>query len=236
MDDDYAGEVRPSRRWSRRVVRTERRWGFMKRKILALGLFSLCAVAFFTGESQAWFGPLNPYSPWSFWNCHNRYVTQITCRPYNAFTPICWGNLVCDGCCPNPCAVAGGCMPVNMGLPPFAAPGCCGPMGGGPSFAGCGPQGCMGNDMMPLMQPAPMAMPGPGPMPEIRNQPLFNAPMPQPLPPGPANPNMTMYPPTGVTQANYPMYPPYNPNYCLPQYYNPYMPQQAAPYYWYGGR
>ena len=22
--------------------------------------------------------------------------------PYNAFTPICWGNLICDGCCPSP--------------------------------------------------------------------------------------------------------------------------------------
>ena len=222
----------------------------MKRRILALGLFSLCAVALFTGESHAWFGPL------SFWNCHNRYVTQITCRPYNAFTPICWGNLVCDGCCPNPCAVAGGCMPMNMGLPPFAAPGCCGPVCGGMGMGmGCGPQGCMASDM-PLMQPPPA--PSPRPMPDIRTQP-WSPPMPMPMPQGPPNPNMTMYPPTGltqmmpmqqapmypnmpmyppgdVTQANYPMYQPYYPAYPMPQYYNPYAMPQAAPYYWYSGR
>jgi hypothetical protein len=204
----------------------------MKRKILAVGLLSLCALALFTGESRAWFGPLNPYCPWSFWSPHNRYVTQITCRPYNAFTPICWGNLVCDGCCPNPCAVAGGCMPMNMGLPPFAAPGCCGPMAGGPGFGGCGPQGCMASDM-PLMQGPPMPMQGSGPMPDIRSQP-WSAPM--PMPQGPPNPNMTMYPPNGLTQANYPMYQPYYPTPYMPQYYNPYMPQQAPPAYWYGAR
>ncbi len=211
------------------------RCGLMKRKILALGLFSLCTLAFFTGESQAWFnGPFSPYNPCSFWNRHNRYVTQITCRPYNAFTPICWGNLVCDGCCPNPCAAASGCMPMQMGVPPFPAPGCCGPFcGGPPAFGGGGPQGYMASDM-PLMQPPPMPGPGPGPMPDIRNQP-WTPPMPMPQGP-PAGPNMTMYPPNGITQANYPMYQPYYPNYYAPQYYNPYMPQQPAPYYWYGSR
>ena len=191
----------------------------MKRKILALGLFSLCSLAFFAGESQAFFGLLSPYHPSSLWHRHNRYVTHITCRPYNAFTPICWGNLVCDGCCPSPCGVASGQMPMTMGAPPWAC-------GAGPCFgSGCGPNGCMASDM-PLMQGPPMHH---APMPNINTQP-FNAPMPMPLPMGP---NTTMYPPTGVAQANY--YPmPYYPNYYTPGYYNPYTNYQPAPYYWYG--
>src|SRR5882724_10277641 len=87
-------------------------------------------------ERIASMGLLNPCNPCSLWHCHNRYVTQITCRPYNAFTPICWGNLVCDGCCPQPCGVASGCLPMTFGVPPFAANGCGMPCMG-PS---CGPQ------------------------------------------------------------------------------------------------
>ena len=221
----------------------------MKRKILALGLFGLCGLAFFAAEAKAFFGLCSP------WHRHNRYVTQITCRPYNAFTPICWGNLVCDGCCPNPCGVASGQMPMNMGAPPWACP-CPGFDCGPPPFAGFpGCDGCLASDM-PMMAPPPMhgppmrgpmygpPMPGPygppmpGPMPPDNRQPPFIGPPPMPLPP---NPGMTMYPYTGVAQANYyPMYPqpqPY-PNYYMPTY-NPYMgwpAAQPAPYYWYGGR
>jgi hypothetical protein len=211
----------------------------MKRKILAIGLLSACCLMAIVGDSQAFFGLF--HHPWHH---HNRYVTQITCRPYNAFTPICWGNLNCDGCCPNPCAIAGGCMPMNFG---------------GPSFGGCGVP-CMGDacgasDMpmagnMPRPMSAPASMPTPGygypmphygyPMPNIYNQP-FTPPMPQTAPqPMPPGPNFGMYNPMyhGVAQANYyPMYmPQYAPNYSMPMYY----PQQGwqntapAPYYWYG--
>src|SRR5437764_753849 len=131
----------------------------MKRKILALGLFSLCCVALFVGDAAAWFGPLNPYRPCCFWNCRHRYATQITCRPYNAFTPICWGNLVCDGCCPNPCGVASGCLPMTMGAPPWA--GC-----GTPYMAG----GFAPN--FPHAADAPYMGAPPGqPMPDIRSTP-----------------------------------------------------------------
>src|SRR5471032_856016 len=105
----------------------------MKRNILAVSVFSLCCLALFSAESQAFFGLFSP------WNHHNRYTTQITCRPYNAFTPICWGNLVCDGCCPNPCGVASGQLPMNFGVPPFANFGCCGMPG-----MGCGGMPGMG--------------------------------------------------------------------------------------------
>lgn len=172
----------------------------MKRKI-AFGLFSLCTLALFATESQAW----------CLFRCH-KYTTQITCRPYNAFTPICWGNLTCDGCCPNPCGVAGGCLPMNMGAPPWAS-------GAGPCFGGA----CGHNAMVPAPAPA-------------NNQ--FTPPMPMPLPMGP---NTTMYPYQGVSQANfYPQ--PYYPQAYYPQSYYPYAPMyyypntayQPMPYYWHG--
>lgn len=184
----------------------------MKRKILALGLFSLCSLAVFAGESQAFFGLLSPYHPSSLWHKHNRYVTHITCRPYNAFTPICWGNLVCDGCVPSPCGVASGCLPMTMGVPPWAQASC-GPYMGG----GCAPDFSHATDMPPVHT---MPAPAPG----------FTGPPPQPLPPG-----HTMMPYTGVSQANYyPMYMPTYPNYYMPTYYNPYQAWQPNPYYWYG--
>ncbi|MSQ95950.1 MAG: hypothetical protein EXR98_15540 [Gemmataceae bacterium] len=183
----------------------------MKRKILAVGLFSLCCLALFTSDSSA-FGLLAPYRPGSLWNKHNRYTTTITCRPYNAFTPICWGNLVCDGCNPSPCGVANGCLPMTMGVPPFA---CVGGNFGAMPYMG----GASASDMhrMPPMHMAP--------------NPQFNPPM-------PTGPNTTMHPYTGVAQANYPMYAPqYYPNYYMPTYYNPNMGwqnTQQMPTYWYG--
>jgi len=182
----------------------------MKRNILALGFFSLCCLALFTGESNAFFGLLS-HHPSSLWHRHNRYVTTITCRPYNAFTPIAWGNLVCDGCNPNPCGVASGCLPMSMGIPPWAYQ-----YGMG---HGVGPGCCVGDAC------------GAGDMPAIRTQPSFTPPMPMPAAPG-----TTMYPPMpqGVSQANYYPQPMYAPQYYPGYYpaYNPYM--QQVPSYWYG--
>jgi hypothetical protein len=196
----------------------------MKRKILALGLFSLCCLALFAGESHAGF----LCHGCGFWPCHNHCVTQITCRPYNAFTPICWGNLVCDGCCPS----MGSCCPMPC------APSC------GPSWttsncqAFAGPNYSHATDM-----PGAPNVPA-KPMPDIRNQPF----PPMPMPVGPMGPNISMYPYSGVAQANYyPYTPPVYPNYYPPQYYNPYpayqpMPYnpypayQPMPYYWYPAR
>ncbi len=220
----------------------------MKRNILAVGLLSLCCLGLAAGESHAFFGLFNPCNPYSIWNCHNRYTTQITCRPYNAFTPICWGNLVCDGCCPNPCGVAGGCLPMTMGTPPFPCNGCgCGPMMGGGccpmpfTGGGCGSEGCCASDMGPMMAmppvtSRPMPYPQPQQMPPNNPNPGFQGPMPMPV-----GPNTTMmYPQNpGVAQAAYqqPYYPMPYPNYSMPTYYNPYAGwQQPMPYYWYGGR
>src|SRR5580658_10342963 len=124
----------------------------MKRKILALSVFSLCCVGLVTTPAQAWFGLFSP------WNGHNRYVTHITCRPYNAFTPICWGNLYCDGCCPNPCGVASGC---NM-MPSYGGCGYGGCAPGLPSFASTpwdAAPGSFPNNPYGPQQSIPMQMP-----------------------------------------------------------------------------
>lgn len=158
----------------------------MKRKILALSLFSLCTLAFAASESQAWPG-------WFHSCCHNRCVTQITCRPYNAFTPICWGNLVCDGCCPS---FGGGCqMPCSMGMPSFA----------GPCFGGA----CMATDR-----------PG-AQMPPVNNN--FTPPMPMPVNPGTTMyPQQNLSQANFYPQGYYPYMPAYNPYmgyYPMPYYY-----------------
>src|SRR5271168_3906033 len=127
----------------------------MKRNILALGLLSLCCVALCAGSAHALF---------DCWLPRHRYVTHITCRPYNAFTPICWGNLVCDGCNPSPCGCASGCLPMQFGAPPWACGSGCNPyMGGGHDFS-------RASDM---------------PMPDVRTQPSFTPPVPMQMPPGP---------------------------------------------------
>jgi len=108
-----------------------------------LGFLSLAALLLTGSSANAWFwdhcGPCcRPF--------HHCFETHITCRPYNAFTPICWGNLTCDGCCPNPCAVASGC---NM-MPSWG--GCSAPQFFGGYAAGCEPAcaGCMPGGGMPV--------------------------------------------------------------------------------------
>ena len=205
----------------------------MKRKILAVGLLSLCCLGLITSESQAFFGVFDPCNPYSLWNCRHRYTTQITCRPYNAFTPICWGNLVCDGCVPNPCGCAAGCLPMTMGVPPWACPG------GGCGMGGCGMGGgCCASDMGPMMAGPPMMSgpsPYPMPMPDNRGPGGFQGPMPMPVGP---NTTMMYLPNPGVAQANYQpaYYPMPYPNYYMPTNYDPYAGwQQPTPSYWYGG-
>ncbi len=226
----------------------------MKRKILAFGVLSLCAVALIAAETHAFFGLLHPHHPYSLWNHHNRYTTHITCRPYNAFTPICWGNLVCDGCCPSPCGVAGGCLPMNIGAPPWCGNyGMSGMPCAAPCMGGsCGPDGACASDMPPQMgmQPYMGMQPQMGmPIPDVRTAPFMP---PTPMPAGPGQVGYRPYanaqpmqmpmpmPWNGVAQANYSpnYYPaPQQGYYPMPMGYQPQpmwgYPQQI-PYYWYG--
>lgn len=68
----------------------------MKVKLLVLTALSLAGVALSAAPASAW---------WLLPRHHgiNRFSTVIVCRPYNAFTPVCHGSMVCDGCCPFSC-------------------------------------------------------------------------------------------------------------------------------------
>jgi len=70
----------------------------MKRNILALGLLTLAGLTLSAQNASAW-----------LLDClceHHmqKYSLYIVCRPYNAFTPVCYGNINCLGGCPAPCA------------------------------------------------------------------------------------------------------------------------------------
>jgi hypothetical protein len=159
----------------------------MKRNSLVLGLV-LAGLALSATQASAFFC----HKPWRF-RCH-RYATHITCRPYNAFTPICWGNLVCDGCCPNPCGVAAGCLPFNY-------------MGGWPAFAGT-----MGGCAAPVLGVPPTAPAAPGTFTPPPPAPATNSYYPGAYNPYAFNPYVNPY---GVMRVGYhPAYPGY--------YYNPY--------------
>ena len=159
----------------------------MKRKIL-LRIVQPLQLGFLRRESQAWL--LQCFH-------HHKYTTQITCRPYNAFTPICWGNLTCDGCCPS-FGCGGNQMPMMMGAP-YA---CAAPMYG---------NGCVAGNM-----------PNSAPMPPVNN---FTPPMPMPVTPGTTMypyqgvSQANFYPP----QAYYPSMPtyynPYAGYYPAPYYW-----------------
>src|SRR4051794_14589629 len=54
---------------------------------------------------------------WPFNCCGGHHCDMhICCRQYNAFTPVCWGNVHCDGCCPNFGCGMGSCMPGMCGM------------------------------------------------------------------------------------------------------------------------
>jgi hypothetical protein len=152
----------------------------VKRNLLVAGVLALVCLATGVGDVAA-YGLLSPFSRHSLWHPHNRYVTQITVRPYNAFTPIAWGNLVCDGCVPNPCGVSAGVLPMSFGVPPFAANGMMpAPM--------CGGDACCAGDMHhgPIMNALPYGLP-PGPHVPMPYGPMPHGPMPYgPMPHGPA--------------------------------------------------
>jgi hypothetical protein len=174
----------------------------MKLKLSVLTALTLASVALSAAPASAW---------WLHHNCGcNRYSTVIVCRPYNAFTPVCSGSLVCDGCCPFSC-------------PNLPSGACCSPTLGNPLLSMChDPAGINGGQymMQPMMQGPPMAMPGQqfqGPMPMPANMQQTQAPMPYPV--QPAN----------YQQGYYPVY--YTP-YANPMAAYPY--QQQAPAYWYG--
>ena len=110
----------------------------MKLKMFILTALSLAGLALTAAPASAW---------WLHRNCGiNRYSTVIVCRPYNAFTPVCAGSLVCDGCCPFSC-------------PNLGNGASCSPVLGNPLLALNNPANINYAGMQPMMLPAqPMAM------------------------------------------------------------------------------
>ena len=98
------------------------------KKLFALGFLSLAAIGLASGPAAAWW-PCFPCS------CKSCCTTTICLKQYNAFTPVCWGSLTCDGCCP----MNFGCCP-GMGGYGFGGGGAgqCGTNGycGGSSYVG----------------------------------------------------------------------------------------------------
>jgi len=168
----------------------------MRMKRIAIGLLSLAVIGIYAQPSWAWL----------FHHCGGcKYSTYICCRPYNAFTPVCFGNITGIGCCP----IALGCCQPPPPPPNF----CCGP-------AMCDPC-CDGGSCCS----------GPG-MVLPPNTGNFTPPPPTPLPSSVSLWQPPRYPvgqPYNVQQVSYypGYYPPYNPAYWP-------TPAAPMPNYWYG--
>ena len=91
-----------------------------------LGLLSLAALGMGTSHGDA-FGCRD--------RAYLKYSTVITCRPYNAFSPICSGNIECNGCCPFPMGFNPMCCTPSMFSPMCNGMGSCPPP---PCYPGCG--------------------------------------------------------------------------------------------------
>ena len=186
----------------------------------AVGIWSAAALLMVAGNADAW---LCCHHGCGGCCRHHCFETHICCRPYNAFTPICWGNLYCDGCCPNPqgvasgCCIPGswsGCLPgIDCAASPWGYPP--------PSLAGGGPYprypiyGDM-NQINPYQGTVPGGM-LPGGM--LPGGPVPSMPTSMPLPQG-ATPAAPAVPPVLNHTAQYP--------------YGMYYGLQPAGYYPYG--
>ena len=197
------GVRHPSGRWMRPFALNLQRTVIpMRTKKIVIGLMGLVAFAVSVPQVHAWI---------CWRRCCCKYSTYICCRPYNAFTPVCYGSICCNGCCPMQfsCGSGGPCCPQPCCGPSMVSQGCC-EADLGPAHMPYGPQ--------PILQPAPGPGPNwvpPGPTPMVSQAPaMWNYSMPQ-----------------QVQQTSY--YPGYYPSY-QPQGYWPTMPAFTPPSYWYG--
>src|SRR5262249_48883912 len=139
QQDVGSGRTLPLERWSPRM-----------RKLLFLASLSLATVTVTATEAPAWF--------LSCCHCRNKCCTTICCKPYNAFSPVCCGNITTD------------CCPINFGG--YGMNSC---FAGGYGYGGSFNSGCCDGGSLPAPStPAPKtATQG------IPSQPIITQPFPQ---------------------------------------------------------
>lgn len=184
----------------------------MRMKPWIAGLLSVVALGLVAEQAMA-----------LFWKhcCGRRHGTYICCRPYNAFSPVCFGNLYCDGCCP---LQGYG----NHHLGASWSPAC-----GAPSLV---PNGMHAHAMPGYGYGQWMPQGGPymaSPEPDKGPPPSFTPPPPTPVPPNTSWFNPYNPAPFGVQPASYPpgYYPGYWPHYPMGYWTNAYPPSQYASQY-----
>jgi hypothetical protein len=183
------------------------------KKLLFLGFLSLAGLVADAAAAKAWFDCCCRH------HCC-KYSTVLCIRPYNAFSPVAYGNIIADGC--MPVNVFGGQLPCNNGGMPscFNGGGCC----AGPS---CCTSGCCDFGCLP---PAGAVTPG-----QPQQGPQFTPPNPTPMNPGTSAvaPNLMGYT-NGYAYAPVQAvgYYPYYPQPVIPAGY--YGQPQQGPSYWYG--
>jgi hypothetical protein len=78
------------------------------KKLLIASCLSIATLGLIAGQAPAW----------CFLGCHRCCFDYcICCRPYNAFSPVCFGNINCCGCCPVANFGMNGCGPMACGYP-----------------------------------------------------------------------------------------------------------------------
>jgi hypothetical protein len=221
--EDGSGVVRPGHHIKKPTA---------MKKTLAFLVSSLAALGLATGQASAWFRDCH--------SCSSKCCTTICLRQYNAFTPICYGSINCDGCCPM--GFGGFC---GMPMSPHGYD-----MWGGNGFAGHVAHAGYGQApgygpatyaprapwMVPMMPTPSPAVPAPAKeslAPDGKSHPAFRSPLPTPM--DPKNPvgiggGPTAYAPQAVPYvvpvvfmpSYQPVVPPTYPGYSM------------KPYYWHG--
>lgn len=144
------------------------------KKLIALAVLSVAGLMVTVGHASAW---------WCCHKCANTCCTTICIHPYNAFTPICCGNLACNGCCPI--NLTQGCCQQGCGYPQCGPCYGAAPYGYGPSCygAGCGDSSAYGLGQLPILdatqQRTPAMSPAPAAAPQTAS-PTYQGPVPAP--------------------------------------------------------
>jgi hypothetical protein len=187
------------------------------KKLLLSAFLGLAALAVTPALSQA--GTFGLFTGCGWFGCGGCGCSSCTfcVRPYNAFTPVCAGNITCMGC-----------MPFMCPCPNYSGMNYCGPMANAcPAMGPCDQAGpCTPSHTSEASNPAP-------PLPPLPSAQPANALPPAPIPFGLQTSTPTSMMPNpyyGMIQAGYrPVYPvTYNPYVN----YGSYGTMGATPYYW----